>query len=151
MCPISQWVDGPLNQLVGRVLAYSLLLHDKPIRWAELCKPEHRQLHTRGDINHHGQGKGWNSDWSVSQVLTRKCNFLDWQVNNYSHILCALLGIEKLYAHAQLKNQFQLPRIHLHLQYRCRYILRIELELSKHYYQRVIHPLHTIYTFPISS
>ena len=102
MCPISQWVDVPLSQLVGRVLAYSLLLHDNPIRWAELCKPEHRQLHTRGDINHRGQGKGWDSDRPGSQVLTRKRNFLDWQVSNFTHILCALLAIEKLYAQAQL-------------------------------------------------
>ena len=155
MCPISQWVDWPLPQLVGRVLAYSLLLHDKPIRWAELCKPEHRQLHIRGDINHRGQGKGWDSDWSVSQVLTRKCNFLDWQVSNYSHILCASasLAIEKIYAQAQLKNQFQLPWIHLRLQYKCMYmyIIWIELKLSKHYYQGVIHTLHTIYTSPTSS
>ena len=100
MCPIYQSVDGPLNQLVGGVLAYSLLLHDNPIRWAELCKPEHRQLHTSGDINHRGQGKGWDSDWSVSQVLTRK-----------------------LYTQAELKNQFQLPQIHLSLHYRCMYIV----------------------------
>ena len=139
ICPISQWVDGPLTQLVGRVLAYSLLLHDKPIRWAELCKAEHRQLHTRWDINHRGEGKGWDSDWSVSQVLTRKRNFLDWQVSNYFHILCALLAIEKQYAQAQLKNQCTL------------YIIWIELELSKRYHQGVIHTLCIIYTSPTSS